>query len=196
MMDPIAFTLAVLALLATPGPTNTLLAASGASVGISRSLRLVPAEIGGYLTTITLLTAIAAPLVATHALVAVGLKLAASLWLICCAKRIWTQPEPELGEREAVISVRQVFITTLINPKAMIFALVIIPPGSLTEIAPWLAGFSGLVIVVAMAWIGFGAIVAHSAGHLITPRRIRQAAAVGLAVFATLVAGAAIAGGR
>ena len=41
MTDPFAFALAVLALLGTPGPTNTLLATAGAAAGWRRSLRLL-----------------------------------------------------------------------------------------------------------------------------------------------------------
>nr|HML44513.1 lysine transporter LysE [Hyphomicrobium zavarzinii] len=48
MHDPIAFSLAVLAILGTPGPTNTLLAASGALVGWRRSLPLIGAEGEGF----------------------------------------------------------------------------------------------------------------------------------------------------
>ena len=124
---------------------------------------------------------------------AAGLKLAASAWLACCAARMWNHAGAEVGARETPISVRQVFVTTLLNPKALIFALVIIPQGPLVRIAPWLAGFSGLVILVALGWITFGALLARSAGHLATPRRIRRVAALGLAVFATVVASSAIA---
>jgi len=44
MDDPLLFALAVLTILGTPGPTNTLLATAGATGGLRRSLPLVPAE--------------------------------------------------------------------------------------------------------------------------------------------------------
>lgn len=49
MTDPILFAFAVIAILATPGPTNALLATAGAANGLRRSLPLVPAELAGYL---------------------------------------------------------------------------------------------------------------------------------------------------
>lgn len=192
MTDPAAFLLAVLALLATPGPTNTLLAASGAGMGFGRSLRLVPAELSGYLLSILVLITLAGPLVAAHPMVAVGLKLVAGLWLGCCALCLWRGNGSDEQTDPARISARRVFVTTALNPKALVFALVIIPQGSPIQTAPWLAAFSTLVILVAMAWIAFGAMMARSAGHLATPRRIRRAAALILAVFATMIAGAAI----
>ncbi|RAU22257.1 hypothetical protein CU669_09020 [Paramagnetospirillum kuznetsovii] len=192
MSDPIAFAVAVLTLLATPGPTNTLLAASGATHGLRPSLKLIPAEICGYLITICLLLGIAAPLIAAHAMIGVALKLAACLWLICCATRLWRAAALELEQTRTNLSARRVFVTTLINPKALIFALAIIPPGSPVEIAPWLAAFSGMVIMVATGWVAAGASLARSAGHLATPRRICRATALALVVFAMLVGGSAV----
>ena len=73
MTDPILFFLAVATILATPGPTNTLMATSGATAGIVRSLPLLMAEIAGYLIAILMIRAVLAPLV--HAYPAIGIAL-------------------------------------------------------------------------------------------------------------------------
>ena len=64
MADPTVFALAVLAVLATPGPTNTLMAVAGATLGLRKGLRLIPAEVAGYLTSISLLIFVFQPVVA------------------------------------------------------------------------------------------------------------------------------------
>ncbi len=195
MTQPLLFVLAVLALLATPGPTNTLLAASGALAGFRRSLRLVPAEIAGYLISIGLLMAVAGPLIARHPGLGMALRLGASLWLARCAVRLWQGGGSTIEAATAPISFRRVFITTLLNPKALIFALGIIPPGTAVAVAPWLGLFSGLVLAVALGWIALGRALARSAGGRATPWRVWRIAAAGFLVFAAIVAWRAIAGG-
>ncbi|OAN54068.1 hypothetical protein A6A04_12545 [Paramagnetospirillum marisnigri] len=193
MTDPLAFTLAVLALLATPGPTNTLLAASGATAGPRRSLALIPAELSAYLLSISTLALVVAPLLAAHALLGAGLKLAAAAWLVCCAGRLWREGGgPDFGD-EAVITPLRIFTTTLLNPKGLIFAIAIFPPASPLDLIPWLVGFSGLAVVVAAGWITLGATLARSAGSRATPTRICRLAAVVLVVFAVTMAGTAVA---
>ena len=58
------FMAATAAILATPGPTNALLATSAALVGIRRSLPPMSAEIAGYFVTIGILLGVSSPLIA------------------------------------------------------------------------------------------------------------------------------------
>ncbi len=194
MTDPALFVLAVVTLLAVPGPTNTLLAASGAVGGIRAAVTLVPAVLGGYLISISLLMSVVAPVVAGHAVIGVALKVAASIWLLYCAVGLWREAERAVHAPQSRNSTRRAFITTLLNPKALIFSLGIIPSGSPGEVAPWLAAFSAMACVVSLAWVGIGAVLVHSAGGLASPRHVNRAAAIGLAVFALLVAGSAVDG--
>ena len=192
MTQELAFVLGVLALLATPGPTNTLLAASGASVGVRRSLKLLLAENAGYIVSITLLAVALGPIVAARPWLETALRLTAAAWLIWCAVQLWRQAGRVLGSYQAPITTRRVFVTTLLNPKALIFALVIFPDTGLTGLVPWLAAFCGLVVIVAVGWIALGSFAARSAGTLATPGRIWRIAAVGLAGFAAVIVGSAV----
>ena len=60
---------------------------------------------------------------------------------------------------------RQVFVTTLVNPKAIVFALGIIPFGGARPVWPYLLGFLLLLATVAACWITAGAILGRAAGR-------------------------------
>jgi threonine/homoserine/homoserine lactone efflux protein len=187
-MEALSFSLAVLTLLAVPGPTNTLLAASGAALGWRRSLPLLPAEISGYILSISLLMAVLGPIMAAQPVLAAGLKLAAGGWIAWCGWRMWRQSAQTLAVPAAPVGFRQVFLTTLINPKAVIFALVVFPPMPLAQQGPTLALFSLITIVVGASWIMLGALLARA----VAPRRVQAVAALALGLFAvTLSAQAA-----
>jgi len=64
MSEAATFFLGAVAVLATPGPTNTLLATSGAISGFRRSLPLLGGELGGYLLAIVVLLSFIGPIVA------------------------------------------------------------------------------------------------------------------------------------
>ncbi|QRY66625.1 threonine transporter RhtB [Ensifer sp. PDNC004] len=190
-MQPLAFALAALVLLATPGPTNTLLWLSGASAGFRRSLPLLTGELGGYLAVIIPAVALLAPFLAAHPNLGLALRLIAACWVLYLAYALWTT-DAERSEG-VVISTRQVFVTTLLNPKALIVALVLLPQTGLVAVWPWIAGFSLLVVAAGSTWIGAGALLVQiskglSASHL--PRRI---AAICLTLFSVGIAGSAIA---
>ncbi|MFG6080081.1 hypothetical protein ACEUZ9_000531 [Paracoccus litorisediminis] len=156
-----AFVFGVLALLLAPGPTNTLMGLAGAQGGLSRVVRLLPAELAGYVTTILPLSFLSAQLFQSFPGFGVALKIIAAIWIALLAIRLWTSLSLGKGERE--ISATRVYITTCLNPKALIFGLVLLPSPQSAEFVPRFALFGAMVIGVAMIWGGLGVVTQLSA---------------------------------
>lgn len=184
MEDPILFALAVLAILGTPGPTNTLLATAGATAGLRAALRLIPAEAAGYTIAIMTLGLALGPALAEAPALAAALRAAVGVYLLYLAVRLWRRGRagPATG---AVVTRRQVFVTTLLNPKAIVFALGVVPFGAAGGVWPYMLGFLALLAAVATAWIAAGATLGGVAGRRgwggVVPR-IGAAAVGGFAV--------------
>ena len=83
------FVFAILALLLTPGPTNTLLTVGAAARGFRSSLPLLTGELAGYLVVVVPLATIAASLLEGRPALADALRLAAALWVLFLAVRLW-----------------------------------------------------------------------------------------------------------
>ncbi|HEY8614522.1 MAG TPA: LysE family transporter [Roseomonas sp.] len=184
MQDPVLFALAVLLILGTPGPTNTLLATAGGTVGFRRALPLVPAEAGGYLIAILTIGLALGPVLASAPWVAAGLRLAVGAYLAWLAVRLWQTGAVDLSV--APVTPRQVFVTTLLNPKALVFALGVIPFGA----GPWwpyLAGFLGLLTGVALGWIALGAALGRAAGTIGRARLVPRIGAAAVGAFALVL---------
>jgi len=176
-MSPGETALAVLVLLVTPGPTNTLLFLAGTERGWARSLRLIPAELAGYLTGVIPLMLLGAALLARFPALEPAITLLAAIWIAILAARLIRPSRATLAD--AAVSGRLVFLTTLLNPKALIFGLVLLPG---LAAASNLAIFAAEVVVVAAGWAAAGAVLAKGqSGWLLVLRRV---AAVWLAVVA------------
>lgn len=189
-MSPLEFTAAILVLLATPGPTNTLLSLAGWSRGFPRALPLLVGELAGYLTVIVPVAMLAAPLLAQHPAVLPLVKLCAGLWVLLLAVRLWRKAgAPSSADG---IGIAQVYMTTVLNPKAPVIALVIMPHGPLREIAPWLAGFAALVAMAGTSWILAGSGLGRAAGSRLSESTVRRAAALCLVCFSMILAGTSI----
>lgn len=184
MTDPWLFILALVTILGTPGPTNTLLASSGAAVGIRRSLPLLAGELGGYLLAVAAVRLVLAPVIAAQPLVGIGLKVAVAAYLVWIAVRLWMRASQLTGDGDGV-TVANVFTTTLLNPKSIIFALGVIPPAPGAE---WyLAAFAVTVPVVGFGWIIVGRMIDAATGSRRRPL-VQRAASVVLMGFAGLIA--------
>lgn len=187
MTETLAFIAMAAGLLFTPGPTNTLLAVGGAMAGLRRSLRFVPAELAGYLLAIHLLGFVAGPFVQQSPQAQTALRLGLALYLFWLAFRLWTA-QTELLPRQTVTPAK-VFLVTLLNPKALVFAFVVLPPlagGQWFAALPWLGGLCLMIVAASLTWITLGAAIAG--GKILQPRLIPRVGGAVLALFALLLA--------
>ncbi len=169
-MTALELTLAILALLMTPGPTNSLVLLAGAERGLAGALRLVPAELAGYLLTVLPLALFGAAVLADLPALRMAVTLAAAVWVAVLAVRLWRVPATGAGQ--ATVGARALFVTTALNPKALIFGLVLLP--SPEGLAANLTLFAVLVVLVALAWAGLGATLGGRGqpGALVLLRRL------------------------
>ena len=187
MTDPLLFFVAALALLTAPGPTNTLLATSGAQVGVRASLPSVAAELAGYLIAVSAYRLVLGPVMAAYPVAGVVLKVAAALFVVWLAIRLW-HSDSRLGSRR--ITAPSVFVATLLNPKALIAALTILPAAS-DHIAWYIAGFGAVVLCAGSGWVLLGRFIASSAGES-RVKYVPRVASVVLVGFAGLIAASAL----
>lgn len=142
-MSWIAFSLAVLALLASPGPTNTLLFLAGAERGWRAAAGLVGVVVLAYLSVLVPLGLLGTRMLAALPVVYV----LSGGWVAWLAWRLW---RPKGAGPQQAVTARSVLVTTLLNPKGLIIGL------GLLQSAPSLpdaVAVCGLLIAgVSAAW--------------------------------------------
>ena len=181
-MGTIEFLLATWAILLTPGPTNTLLALSGSQVGFVRSLKLFPAELSGYLLAVVPLAVIGARVLDAWPQLAVAVRLVAAIWVMYLAAKLWLHSA--IAVKQSTVTARRVFVTTLLNPKALLFGLVLLPPGNDVLFLPRLAIFGLSILAAASLWATAGKAIVKGTVEQNARRRLwlHRFAAVWLAV--------------
>ena len=153
-MPTLQFCLSLIVLLFAPGPTNALLALGGAEAGAWRTLRLLPLVVLAYATTVLPLAALGEDLLRQHHWVQMAVTLAAALWVAWMAVALWRRPAASPTTPDGV-SGAKLFVTTLLNPKAFIIGLVLIPAQASQGAA--LAAFLGVLVAAAATWVMLGA---------------------------------------
>jgi len=186
-MSFLTFFAATYFLLAVPGPTNTLLATSGAGIGVARSLHLLAAELCGYLLSIVVLRTALGPIVSDIPLAAVVLRVAVTIYILCLAVMLWRVNTRELRDGAAV-TFGQVLLTTLLNPKALVFAFLLLPLqiGPL-ELLPWLGVIALQILTAGAAWLALGATLGRGARRLGHPEIVTRIGAVTLVAVTGLI---------
>lgn len=152
-MPTLQFCLSLTVLLFAPGPTNALLALGGAEAGAWRTLRLLPLVVVAYATTVLPLAALGDDLFRQHHWVQMVVTLAAALWVAWMAVALWRRPSAG-GATKFGLSGTKLFVTTLLNPKAFIIGLVLIPAQAVQGAA--LAAFFTVLIIATATWALLG----------------------------------------
>jgi threonine/homoserine/homoserine lactone efflux protein len=183
-----SFLAAALVILATPGPTNTILAACGATLGLKRARHLPFAEAAGYFLAVSAYLVLAQRV--AHFPVALPvLKGVASAWLLFVAWRLWQRPvkTPTSGGHGSAFM--RIFLTTILNPKAMLVGAILVPsmPASI-QIQATLA-FVCLSFLVGSVWTAGGSIVPDRFRH-----HANRTAAVVVGSFSVMAASSLVTG--
>lgn len=175
-MDLASLTLALLALLLTPGPTNTLMFLAGTEGGWPRIARLIPVEVAAYLAVILplalLLHGTDGPMARLQPVVAI----AAGVWVLHLPIRLW---RPEASPQAGRVTAARIALTTAMNPKGLVMGLVLLPAAGATP-----GSFAALVAsiaAVALIWGGMGAMLPRAGAAAPGIGLLRRAASVWLA---------------
>lgn len=166
--------LALLALLMTPGPTNTLLAIAGAERGLRATLALLPVVVLAYLAVVLPLVLIGSQTLGNTPSLRPIIALTAALWVAKLAFNMWRVPAQKTN---ASVTQLRLITTTVLNPKALIIGLVLMP--SNTALAPRVAIFAALLVVSSTLWAALGASLTR--GDTLPPT-LRRASALWLGI--------------
>ncbi len=168
----------------TPGPNNILLWASGASFGLRATVPHVLGTALGIGSMALLMAAGAGTLFTTIPEIALGMKIAASAYLVFLAYRIAGAHALERGELARPLGLLGAAAFQAVNPKAWVFALGAVtafrPPGYPIVAGSLAMALTMAIVVVPTAalWAGAGGVL----GRLMATGRTRRAVSLGLAL--------------
>src|SRR5262245_622515 len=131
-----------LVILLTPGPTNTVLATCGAAMGFRRGIVMPLAQAIGYMIAVSFFVLFAQNIRANPT-VFLLVKVIAAVWLMYTASRLWIAAF-DVHPQTASESFLRVLMTTIINPKAMLVGVILIPSGTAGETWLWIATYAVL----------------------------------------------------
>ena len=160
MIESWLFVLAMIAVLMIPGPTNALLASSAHQQGMAKTSLLVPAELFGYFYAINLWALLIHLSTPIWPYLIDLLHLLSAGYVFWLAFHLWKSSHLEQhNQRFRSIRPKQLFFSTLKNPKAVLFAAGILPYETWENPSNFLlvfATFSLILLPTALFWMSFG----------------------------------------
>lgn len=176
----------VISILLTPGPTNTLLASSGIQVGLRKSFRLIPAEAFGYLISISLWGFLIGKISLHLPLLPTILKLFSAGYILFLAMRLWRTATVAENFNQKGIRARELFVATLLNPKALLFASAIFPALAWQNAQYYVANmliFLLLIVPIAFFWTFLGSVLASNKISWLNQANLQRTASLVLVSF-------------
>lgn len=176
----------VATILLTPGPTNTLLASSGVQVGLRRSVKLIPAEVLGYVISISAWGMLIGKVSTTLPLLPPILKLLSACYIIFLAIKLWHTANQEIELNQPTIRTRELFCATLLNPKALLFASAIFPVAAWSDFHIYLIhmmAYLALITPIALFWIFLGSLLASKKVAWLNQTNLQKTASLVLVSF-------------
>lgn len=153
-------------ILVVPGPTNTLLFSAGVQRGLWRALPLVGAEAAGYALSILAWGSLLLAYGADRPWLLIAMKWLCAGYLLWLATRLWRSSVSRLVSNQQCAGGLEVFLATLLNPKAFLFASSAFPLTAFQSLPQfvWFMGVFLLVLIpIGSLWTCLG--------HLLTLRR-------------------------
>jgi threonine/homoserine/homoserine lactone efflux protein len=145
---------------------------------------LLGAELAGYLVAVATIRIVLGPVIHSVPLVGMALKISVVIYLGWIAFRLWTHDASLTGTQ--AVGWQSVFVTTLLNPKALIFALSIVPAQH-PQLAWYFVAFALAVPSVGFGWILVGRAIGAASGEK-NGGFVRRVASVALVGFAGVIA--------
>ena len=176
----------VVTILLTPGPTNTLLASSGIQVGIRKSLNLIPAEALGYFISISIWGLIIGTVAKQFPTVPTILKLFSAGYILFLALKLWRTANRDENFSQPSIRARELFVATLLNPKALLFASAIFPTYVWQNASAYVSHmlcFLLLIVPIAFFWTFIGSIICSNQVSWLNQRNMQRTASLVLVSF-------------
>lgn len=176
----------VMTILLTPGPTNTLLASSGIQVGMRKSIQLIPAEAFGYLIAITFWGILIGKIAVYLPVLPQILKLFSAAYILYLAIKLWRTAEVTENLNQVSIRARELFLATLLNPKALLFASAIFPVivwQSSQYYVVYMLVFLSLLIPIAFFWTFIGTLLGTKNSRWLNQKNMQKTASLVLMSF-------------
>jgi threonine/homoserine/homoserine lactone efflux protein len=156
------FVISTTVVLLTPGPTNTLLTTAGLGQGSRAALPLIAFELAGYLMAISLWGVLLTSMLSYYPWLSTSVRIVCSCYLFYVGARMWRGTHKAPVSLPGAVTGSTVFMTTLLNPKGLLFASTTFPPHAFDSMQVYLttiALFACLVVPIGSAWITLGAVV-------------------------------------